>query len=111
MNGDVFIGMWLGSEFPAESLMGGGFPGNLLIPRPGAERAPGVGASLEEQGRCGGILKVVVFPLLTKNKFTVSSSWETQDGAGGAPRRWGQLEQGRGLGCTILAGGCGDGVR
>lgn len=76
--------------------MEGGFPGNLLIPRPGAERAGGVGASLEEEGRCGGILKVVMFPLLTKSKFTVSSSWGKKDGAGGAPQRQGQLEQGRG---------------
>lgn len=88
--------MQLGFQFPAECLMGGGFPGNLLIPRPGVECARGVGAFLEEEGRCGGILKVVVFPLLTKSKLAVSSSWEKQDGAGDAPRRWGQLEQGRG---------------
>lgn len=54
MNGVAFIGMQVGSEFPAECLMGGGFTGNLLIPRPGAERARVVGASLEEEGKMWG---------------------------------------------------------
>lgn len=39
---------------------------------------------------------MVVFPLLTKSNSTVSSSWEKEDGAGGVPLRWGQLEQDRG---------------
>lgn len=108
MNGVVFIGMQLRSEFPAECLMGGGFPGNLLIPRPGAERARGVGAPLEEERRCRGILKVVVFPLLTKRKVTVSSSWEK---TGWGPTEMGSAGAGQGMGCTILAGGCGDRVR
>lgn len=62
----------------------------------------------------GGILKVVAFPLLTKRKFTASSSesiCKKRDGAGGAPVEMGSAVPGKVVGGTkcALASGCEDG--
>lgn len=111
VNGDVFTGMQLGFQFPAECLVWGGFPGNLLIPRPGAEPAGGVGGSLEEEGKVwgnpeGGGVSIANQEQIHQQQQLRKTGWGWR-----CPTEMGPAGAGQGMGCTILAGGCGDGVR